>query len=295
MHIKNLLNCFLVTMVVTMLFQCKESDTHVHNGRIPLVAVDDHILYKDEVDLLYAVYGNGMDSVAFYDDYVERWAIDVLFYRKATENVASTDEIEEMVSSYRKSLILSVYQDGLINQHLVPDIKHEEVQEFYENNAALFELEEPLVKGLLLKVPEKSPKMNNVRKWCMQRTVEDLENIEKYSIANAATYECFIDEWVPLDMVASRTPLTVYQLGERLSRKNTIEFADGGYVYFIGADTIISKGKQKPLELVSAEIVELLVNSKKANFIKEKKRALYYEAQSKGEIVRMDKQTEPVQ
>ena len=279
---------YMAFLSLALLFpQCEEKTEH--NGRVPLVAVGDTYLYKDEVDILYAMSGLGTDSVAFYDDYIERWATDALFYSKAFENVASTAEIERMVESYRRSLILSLYQDALINQHLVPEISEAEVQEFYERNLVMFELEEPLVKGLLLKLPEKSPKMNDVRRWCMRRDIEDLENIEKYSISNAAVYESFPEEWRSMNSVVALTPLTLNQLYDRLSQKKTIEFSDGGYIYFVGADTIVPKGGLKPLEMVAPEIVELLVNSKKANFIKEKKRALYNEAQSRGKVKRLDK------
>ena len=80
------------------------------------------------------------------------------------------------------------------------------------------------------------------------------------------------------------TPLTGYQLGERLSRSKTIEFKDKGYIYFVGLDTIIKDGGRKPLQLVEGEIRELLVNSRKARFIKERKRSLYDEALKEGKV-----------
>lgn len=278
---------FLLLSIVAFA-RCQKED--IHNGRIPLAGVDGVYLYKDEVELLYAVQGQGIDSAAFFEEYIENWATDALFYNKALDNVASTNDIEKMVESYRKSLILSIYQDKLITQHLVPEISQEEVRTFYEQNPALFELEEPLMKGLVLKLSLKSPKMNDVRRWCMRRESEDLENLEKYCINNAALYECFIEDWATMGRVVAHTPLTLYQLNERLSRKNVIEFSEGGFVYFIGADTIIPKGGQKPLDMVTSEITELLVNSKKAKFIKERKRTLYIEAQNKGEVEIMKEQ-----
>ena len=278
----------LLLLSIVAFARCQKED--IHNGRVPLAGVDGVYLYKDEVEILYAVQGQGVDSAAFFEEYIANWVTDALFYNKALDNVASTNDIEKMVESYRKSLILSIYQDKLINQHLVPEISQEEVFAFYKQNPTLFELEEPLIKGLVLKLPLKSPKMNDVRRWCMRREAEDLEKLEKYSINNAVFYDCFIEDWTTMGSVVAHTPLTLYQLNERLSRKDIIEFSDDGYVYFIGADSIIPKGGQKPLDMVKPEITELLVNSTKAKFIKERKHTLYIEAQNRGEIEIMNEQ-----
>lgn len=253
-------------------------------GRTPLASVGETFLYKDEIDLMYATHGQKTDSTSFYDNYIEQWATEMLFYEKATENIPATDDIDRLVEGYRRSLVLSLYQEGLINQHLIHNISEKDVLEFYQHNEGLFEVEEPLVRGILLKVPEKSPRMNKLRTWCINRRSDDLDELEKYSLTNNVVYDNFMEEWWPFSSLVKKTPLTEYQLGERLSRNKTIEFKDKGFVYFVGADTIIKQGGRKPLELVESEIKELLVNSRKANFIKEKKRTLYNEAQVEGAV-----------
>jgi hypothetical protein len=266
-----------------MLFAgCQEADPHM--GRKPLANVCGTFLYKDEVDLMYATYGQHTDSVAFYDDYIEQWATEMLFYEKASENIAATDEIDRLVEGYRRSLVLSLYQEGLVAQHLVHDISENDVKEFYDFNESMFEIEEPLVRGILLKVPEKAPRINRLRTWCINRKSDDLDALEKYSLDNDVVYDNFMEEWRGFASLVKMTPLTAYQLGERLSRSKTIEFNDKGYVYFVGLDTIIKDGGRKPLPLVEGEIRELLVNSRKAWFIKERKRSLYDEALKEGKV-----------
>lgn len=234
---------------------------------------------------MYAIYGSGVDSAQFVKDYIERWAVELLFYNKASENIASTVDVESMVEKYRRGLILSIYQDGLVNQQLASDVSLNDIEEFYDENKAMFEAEEPMFKGLLLKISNKSPNIGRVRSWCMRRNSEDLERIEKYSLANAAFYNSFLEEWRAVSDIAAQTPLTGYQLNERLKKRETIEFKHGGYTYFISADSLIQEGESKPLEMVVHEVTELLVNSKRANFIKGKKRSLYEEALKTGEVI----------
>ena len=275
-------NIFVVLLTSVLFAGCQEVDPHM--GREPLATVGEVWLYKDEVDLMHATYGQHVDSTAFYDNYIEQWVTEMLFYEKASENVAATDEIDRLVDGYRRSLVLSLYQEGLVSQHLVHNISERDVLEFYERNEAMFETEEPWVRGLLLKVPEKAPRINKLRTWCVNRKTEDLDELEKYSIVNDVVYDNFLEEWRTIASLVKQTPLTEYQLGERLSRSRTIEFKDKGFVYFIGVDSMIKSGGRKPLEFVESEIRELLLNSRKATFIKEKKRSLYNEAQAEGKV-----------
>ena len=84
-------------------------------------------------------------------------------------------------------------------------------------------------------------------------------------------------------LILTCLPLTEGQLLDRLSKKSTIEFKEDGQLYFVCADTIIRQGDTMPIELVSAEINELLVNSRKAEFIKAKKVELYNDAKLNGD------------
>ena len=252
-------------------------------NRHSLVDVDGMHLYKDEVDLVLAANPRA-DSAEFVDEYIERWATEQLFYSKAADNVASMPEIESMIESYRRSLILNIYQSKLVEQHLQPTISQVEVNRFYEDNKALFDADESLFKGLLLVLPAKAPNLNKVRKWCVDMNSEALEEIEAYSAENALVYEYLMDRWYPFTDVVKHTPLTEFQLMERLSRKKTIEFKEGGKVYFVCSDTILREGDTLPVELVSAEINELLLNSRRADFIKRKKKDLFEEAKAKGII-----------
>lgn len=266
-----------------LLFACREEVSYVE--RPTIASVGDTHLYKDEADMAYARLGHGVDSVAFMQNYVEQWAIDLLFLQKAKENVVSTQEIDRMVENYRINLIQNLYQDRLITQQLLPGITETEVQEFYEKEAALFELDEPFIKGFYVKMPLKSSKIRNVRNWCLRKGQDDLEELEKFCSENGYEYQFFIEEWMPFADLVRRTPLTGQQLMTRLQKNSTIEFNDDGNVYFVSADSILKENDTKPIEMVAGEIKELLLNSKKAKFIKTVKRSLYEEALNTGRVI----------
>lgn len=253
------------------------------DGRAVLAQVGESRLYKDEMDLILAA-NSVADSAAFVDDYVERWAMEELYYAQAKRNVASNEDVERMVEGYRKNLILNLYQERLVNQHLRVGIGEKDIVDFYASNISLFDSDVDMLKGFLIVLPAKAPQLSKVRRWCIAKAPEDMEELEKYCAENAVAYEYFRDTWREAEDVASMLPLTQGQLLDRVSKKSTIEFKEDGKVYFVCADTIVRKGEATPVELVSSEISELLVNSRKAGFIKAKKQELFEGARTRGEI-----------
>ena len=288
MHGNRLLKYMCLLALPALLYACREEVSYVDRAAVTrdaLATIGDTHLYKDEVDIVYAQQGRGIDSASFVQDYVQRWAVDVLFHEKAKENVASTAEIDRMVEKYRESLIQNLYQDRLITQQLVPTITAEEVREFYEKEQSLFELTEPYVKGFYVKLPYKNSKVRDVRNRCLRRGQDDLEELERLCSENGYEYQFFMEEWLPFVDLAHKTPLTEQQLMDRLLRKKIIEFTEGKFTYFVCADSILKRNDIKPIEMVSDEIKELLINSKKARFIKQMKRSLYEEALKSGRVI----------
>lgn len=259
-----------------------------HHGRTPLAGVGNDFLYKEDVAALYVTALPSIDSTEFVKNYIRQWLEDVLFYRLAERNVAAAGEVDRMVENYRRALLLNIYQERLVEQQLKQTLSEEDVAAFYNSNAELFKLEEAQLQGLFLKLPLSAPRLQSVRKWLTKMSPEDIENIEKYNITNAVTYDYFVDSWRPLSAIAAKMPLTAEMLLKSLDKDTFVEVADTAYIYMLSTVARLDKGEQTPLELASDEISSLLINSKKANFVKKVKSDLYDKALENGEIVFYD-------
>lgn len=259
-----------------------------HRGRTPLVGIGKDVLYKEDVAALYVTTLPTIDSTAFVKDYMQRWLEDVLFFRMAQRNVPSAGEVERLVDNYRRALLLNIYQERLIEQQLRPNLTQAEIDTFYYNNSEMFRLEEPLVQGLFLKLPVAAPRIASVRKWLTKLTPEDIENLEKYSITNAVTYDYFVDSWHSLPSIAAKMPLTVDALEKSIAKKDLVEVTDTAHRYMLSVVAMLKKGENKPVELASDEIHSLLLNSMKADFVKKVKRDLYDKAFDDGKIIFYD-------
>ena len=273
---------FQVLLAMLLLSACGDSVNH--GGKTPYIGVGDEYLYKEDLEQAYMANHTQKDSVAFMQEYIEHWLEDALLYSRAKHNVSSSKEIARLIESYKKSLLLNIYQERLVDQQLDKEITAEEIASFYEANSAMFKMEEPMIKGLLLKVSKKAPKLDAVRRWCKSTEPAELEKLEKYTLTNAQLYEYFYDSWMPISALAAKIAHSEEDLKQTVTKKDMIEFSDSASLYIMNISDYLPVGELKPLDLAESEIKELLVNSRKADFLQQVKKDIYNEAISGGKV-----------
>ena len=261
------------------------SPSYDHKGKTPLVEVDGHFLYRED---LLAVQPAGLspdDSLLFADDYVRNWVEEVLLYGKAEENIPDNAEVERLVANYRKSLILHIYQQALIRQKLSAQVTEEEVEAYYRDNIHLFKVDRPLIKGLYIKVPLGSPHLSDVRRWYRSDSHDAVEHLEKYSLRNAVKYEYFYDKWVPAADVLGQLPEGGREAEPALAQKRPVELADTAFHYFLNVTGYRAVGEDEPYELARDHARDLLLNIRQVEFMRGVRDDLYRRAMENNEII----------
>lgn len=274
----------VVFTLAQFVFGCAQE--HDHKGRIPLVGVAGKFLYQDDLQAALPLNLSADDSVLFAESYIKNWVEDVLLFDKAEGNILDSEKIKSLVESYRKALIMHTYQEALVKQKLADEITADEVVEYYEKNKQLFLLDKPIVKGVFLKVPLKASKLSDVRRWYKRNTQDAIEQLEKYSLLNAVTYDYFYDKWRPLDEIEALIPNRTWNAdSDYLEKNRNVELKDTAYHYFLHIEEYQGKGRQKPLDFAEEEIKETLINLKRVEFINGVKNDLYHQASDKNKII----------
>lgn len=259
---------------------------HNHKGKTPLVEVSGEFLYKEDLQAALPLNISKDDSVLFAEHYIRNWIEDALLFDKAEGNIPDNDKISKLVENYRRALIMHTYQEELVNQKLANDISEEEINAYYEKNKELFRLDNPLVKGLFIKVPLSSPDLGNVRVWYRKNNQDVIEKLEKYSLRNAVSYDYFYDRWTSVPDVAAKIPLKVLDTDVNYLDKNrNVEVKDTAFCYFLHIEDFLGKDKQKPLDFARDEIKEILINLKRVEFINKVKEDLYQRASDRNKII----------
>ena len=259
---------------------------HNHKGKTPLVEVSGEFLYKEDLQAALPLNISKDDSVLFAEHYIRNWIEDALLFDKAEGNIPDNDKISKLVENYRPALIMHTYQEEFVKQKLANDISEEEINAYYEKNKELFRLDNPLVKGLFIKVPLSSPDLGNVRVWYRKNNQDVIEKLEKYSLRNAVSYDYFYDRWTSVPDVAAKIPLKVLDTDANYLDKNrNVEVKDTAFCYFLHIEDFLGKDKQKPLDFARDEIKEILINLKRVEFINKVKEDLYQRASDRNKII----------
>ena len=247
-------------------------------ARKPLLEVEGKFLYADEVQQIIPPNVNDTDSIGIAQSYIRKWVTDVLMYENAKRNITNKNEIEELVESYRKSLTIHQYQQKMIEQRLPKEASEEEVKAFYTQYSDQLILKENIIKGLLLIIPQKAPKLSTVRTWVQSGNTKSLESIEKYSLQNAISYDYFGDKWLPLSEILKRIPLKIEDPSKFLSSNRFVETSDSTEHFFLRIESFRLSGQVEPFEMAKDRIGNILLNKKKADFISKFETEIYNDA-----------------
>lgn len=256
-----------------------------HKGKTPIVEVADKFLYQEDLQAALPLNLSADDSVLFAENYIRNWVEDILLFEKAEDNVRDGEKVKALVESYRRALVMHAYQEELVKQQLAEDITQAEIADYYEKNKGLFVLEKPIVKGLFIKVPLGASGLADVRRWYKRNTQDAIEQLEKYSLRNAVTYDYFYDRWRPLDEMEAMMPAKEWGAEKDwLKRNQNVELKDTAFHYFLHVEEYQGKGAQRPLDFAQEEIKEILINLKRVDFINQVKKELYRQASDNKEI-----------
>lgn len=268
---------FIFIMFVSLLCACKgpqiTDDTDI------LVRVKDRALRRTEVTSLIPRGASPADSLLLAESFVKKWVKDALVFDLALRNLGNEkDEVDKLVEEYRHSLVRYRYQEQLVKDKLSANIPESDKLNYYEENRSKFILDKSLIKGLFLKIPVDAPGLSDVKGWYKSTSESALEKIEKYSVQNATIYEYFYDKWVDFDEVMDNIPVHIANSNDFLKVNKFVEAADSSFCYLLNIKEYLSVGSVAPYEYANSQIVDMLVNQRKVEFLKNFEDELYNDA-----------------
>ena len=276
---------WLLSVSLILLSCNKREEVKYVSGKTPLVELDGNVLYQEDLLQVLPVDISEADSAQFANLYIENWLSELLLYQNAERNVRDDKQIEELVENYRRSLIVHEYQQLLIEQKIEQDITMQEIETFYNDNKNLFVLEEPILKGLFIKLPLSAPNQNSIMKLYRLRDDESYDEIEKYCIRNAPYYEFFYDYWHSVSDIEILLPSMEVSLQDYLNKNDYLEIKDDEFLYLLNVSEYLPKGSVAPIEQVENRIKRLLINNKAVSYIQKIKKDLYNSAIENNRVI----------
>ncbi len=237
--------------------------------------LNGNFIYENEVRPL-VVGLDSVDSARVMDAYIRQWAIDILVYDEARDRADKT--IESLVEDYRRSLYVHAYEEQLVAQRMPKRVSQDVVEEFYEQHKENFVLDESIVRGLLLVIPNDAPKMNDLRKFLQTINEENVEKIEKYAYSYATGYEYFVEDWKTANHLLVNMPFEQNNLAQQLLQKNQIELQDSISTYILRVTDKRLAGDLMPIEYAAPEIEKVILSQRQVAFLQSEREKLYQKA-----------------
>lgn len=271
----------LLITLLTLLGACKGRQ-NIGDSDI-LASVDERMLRRSEVTAMIPKGITSSDSLIMAESIIKKWVKDALVYDVALNNLGEEkNEINKLVEDYRQSLVRYRYQERLLREKLTADIRESDKLNYYEENQKKFILDKSLIKGLFLKIPIDAPGLSDVKGWYKQTNIEALEKIEKYSVQNATLYDYFYDRWVDFNEIMENIPTRVPDANLFLRTNKFVEVADSSYCYLLNISEYLPSGSVAPYDYANAQIIEMLINQRKMDFLRRFEEDLYNDAIRKG-------------
>ncbi len=275
----------LTTIVVIAFCSCNKV-VQLDPTKNHIMEVNGNVLSYDDIVKVMPEDLSGQDSAIFVENYKKRWATNILMYDKALRNVGSTDEINELAEIYRRELIVNEYQQQLIDQEM-PELNEDSIMAFYEKQKEHFPLEEAIVKGIFIKILTSTPNQSKLSRWLSNINDENLDNIMRFCTKTAIYYDFFNDNWVYYSKISSLLPEKMDANDPALSR-GTVVLQSDEYSYYLKIIGICQAGEPKPYEFIRPELMNIMANKQKIDFIHNFQEDLYQKALKNNTIITIE-------
>ena len=146
---------------------------------------DGQVLYKSDIVHLLPKGISTTDSLAWVNDYRDRWARRILLQGAAEMNLAEDQrvDLDELVERYRQDLYLKSYLEQIVSNRLDTVVNEEEARAFYNQNKAYFKADSRLVRLRYLQIDTDHPKLPEIKaKFANYNRQKDAAFWDKYHL-----------------------------------------------------------------------------------------------------------------
>ncbi len=259
---------------------CQELPPVVDGGRV-VASVGNKSLSMSEVISATPLNLSGEDSVAFVKVYAEKWIQRQVKISEAEQVfTSSVNEIEDMVASYRQTLLTRKLDQYYIDSSKEAPFTDKDIESYYNTHSQNFRLDSPIVKGNILRIPSShssTSKLTSLMKSTSKDSRQDLISIsEKFEDLEL---EQFGSTWVNYSDFIAMLPIVRDNTIDQYMRRTGVQsLKDDTHTYLFEINEYRDKDGVTPLEMADAAIRRLLTNEYHSDLIRKHEERLYNEA-----------------
>lgn len=252
---------FLLIIFISTFSSCSYIEQYIKERESEgiIASVGDNFLYKEDIEHIVPQGTSSSDSALIVEAYIQRWATNILTLKNAERNVSNQQEINKMVEEYRQRLMIHNYQQEMVSEKVKLPTEIE-AKQFYESNKELFLLEDAVIKGAIIKVPNNIKTDNIQRKF--KNLNENIADIEKYALQYATDYVLFTEYWRLVgDVINTETSKL------KINKIGYYEEKDSLHLTLINVTEYIAPGEVAPFDMIKEDVQTMLYNQHKMDYL----------------------------
>lgn len=248
-----------------------------------LVVVDGDVLTRRDLEAAMPAALSADDSVKYARAYINAW-IAARNIARLADDIDMT-EIDKLVDQYRKELVMNEYVRRMCDENVDSDLPEDSLQAYYNRHQQEFKLTRPLIKGVYVKIDEKSQSLPQLRKLYRSRKEADIDKLDKSLLNGAIHYDYFRDKWVDWEQIESRVPYDFGASGDLFLRShNYLDITSDGFTYLLDVSDVLHSGQTMPYEAARPLIIDKLNFFNRRSYQEQLKQELFDKGVESGRI-----------
>ena len=229
-----------------------------------------HELYLSEIEPYLLNEFNASDSQYTISQYVDKWLMEVILLEEAEKKIKDRVKINELVESYKQSLIVQELESNYVNEALDTLVSSSEIDTFFKYHKEDFRLHEGIMRLLFIKIPTTNNNDTLENLW----ETEDLPALKQFSSSNNGFALVDAEEWYQLSFLKNILPTEIYAKVS-LKKADTYEFDSNDQHFYLKVLEIVNENDEVPVSYVKERIKLRIIQDRIQALLKKKKSALF--------------------
>lgn len=255
-----------------LFLQCGKKDGEKKEDKL-LASVYDRNLYLSELEGVVSAGTVPADSALLVSAYVQRWLREQLMMYEAERNLPKDLDIDELVRSYRASLIRFNFEERLIAEQLDSTVTTEELKAYYDANMDQFQLESTILKCLILKLSSEVPQ-NEINKLWYSKNSADQVKLNTFAKQWASLALLDAEKWYTLQEIAALLPKGTIT-SENASSRREGTLSDGDFRYYYRVIEAVQGKTTAPFDYAKDQAQKIILHKRKQELLERWKEDLY--------------------
>lgn len=266
---------FVYIILIIGFFSCKEQNEKIN----AIARVYDSFLYENDIAKIFPDNLSKEDSILFRNSFINSWAIEQLLLQKAKINIEDkNDEIKNLVTKYKKDLLIDKYKKAVLQQDLDTVITENNIDEYYQANKNIYKLNEDLIQLRYIHFNKDLKNEKEVIKLFKSSDEEDIKIlIDKELEFNSFNFNDSI--WISYNAVLKKLPI----LKDKgvLKKNKFIQKEDSLGVYLVVVNDVLYRNQIAPKSYVVSTIKQMILHKRKLELLKKIEQTLVKDAINK--------------